>query len=72
MVTINMLSLSEGPKCILEAVTSHALLLFFRKEFAQLCGEYLYGGGGGDVSLKSIEMRRAISFCKWSCCQCCR
>ena len=47
MVTINTLLLSVGQKCISEVVTSHALILFFRKEFTQLCGEYLYSVGGG-------------------------
>lgn len=44
MVTINMLSV--GQTCSWEVVASRALILFFRKEFTQLCGEYLYSGGG--------------------------
>lgn len=53
MVTVNMLLLSVGQKCISEVITSHALILLFRKEFhicvVTICTVCVCGGGVFEV-----------------------
>lgn len=48
MVAVNTLLLSVGQKCISEVITSHALILFFRKEFhgcvVTICTVVVVGG----------------------------